>query len=64
MKHRVIILIFLILVLCFYKSYGQTVTDINGNLYNTVVIGNQEWLKENLKTTLRSGFLLTKKHFI
>lgn len=51
MKHRVIILIFLILVLCFYKSYGQTVTDIDGNLYNTVVIGNQEWLKENLKTT-------------
>ena len=27
------------------------VTDADGNLYNTVVIGNQEWLSENLKTT-------------
>ena len=28
-----------------------SVTDINGNTYNTVMIGSQCWLKENLKVT-------------
>jgi uncharacterized protein (TIGR02145 family) len=45
---------FLVSVLLFFlviTGRGQTVTDIEGNTYNTVKIGDQVWIAENLKTT-------------
>ncbi len=33
------------------ETGAQFVTDIDGNTYNTITLGKQKWMKENLKTT-------------
>ena len=43
-----------------FKTIPTSIIDIDGNDYQTVIIGNQVWLKENLKTTkYRNGDLIS-----
>ena len=37
------------------QTFGGGVTDIDGNNYTTVIIGNQEWMAENLRTSRYSN---------
>jgi len=47
------------LLLIAIQSEAQTITDIDGNIYNTVTIGSQTWMQENLNTTrFRNGDII------
>jgi len=55
---RIVVLIGLCLCLTLW-SKAETVTDIDGNIYHSVVIGEQEWLMENLNVSrFRNGDII------
>jgi len=56
------ILLFAGLAFFIFENQAQTtVTDVDGNIYNTVTIGTQIWMKENMRTAHYSdGTSVTK----
>ena len=48
---KIIKVLFIFFALTGFTKAQTTVTDFDGNIYQTVVIGNQVWMKENLNST-------------
>jgi len=46
-----VVMILIMVIACKKENDPFTVTDIDGNVYKTVVIGIQTWMAENLRTT-------------
>ena len=44
-------ILLLLTISTFSQTPGNGVTDIDGNQYNSVIIGTQEWMKENLNVS-------------
>ncbi len=45
-----------------FNCGSSTITDIDNNNYKTIVIGNQCWMKENLKTTKNPSGVTILRH--
>lgn len=56
-KHTFLFLVFLIPFIGISQLFtpGAGVTDIDGNTYQTIIINGQEWMAENLRTSLYSN---------
>lgn len=53
-----------ILITCSFNSNAQ-ITDFEGNIYDTIQIGNQVWLKQNLRSKYYSdGKIVSDSYFV